>query len=63
MKTKPQWYSWRTILDMIQSYGRSIRSKEDYADTIILDSCFSDVIAMNSKIIPKYFLDAIKKKK
>lgn len=63
MKTKPEWYSWRTILDMIQSYGRSIRSKEDYADTIILDSCFSDVIAMNSKIIPKYFLDAIKKKK
>jgi len=63
MKTKPEWYSWRTILDMIQAYGRSIRNIDDYADTIILDSCFSDVIRQNSHIIPKYFLDAIKTKK
>ena len=62
-KQKPKWYSWRTVMDIIQAYGRSIRNDNDYADTIILDSCFSDVISQNSAMFPKYFLDAVKKKK
>ncbi len=60
-ETNPRWYPWTTILDLIQSYGRSIRSDEDWADTIILDSCFSDLMAQNSNLFPKYFIDVIQK--
>lgn len=59
---KPMWYSWRTVMDIVQSYGRSIRSVDDYADTIILDSAFSNVLSYNSEMLPSYFLEAIKKK-
>ncbi|MGC2681010.1 MAG: helicase C-terminal domain-containing protein, partial [Candidatus Nitrosopolaris sp.] len=30
-KINEQWYSWQTALRLIQGYGRSIRSKEDWA--------------------------------
>jgi Rad3-related DNA helicase len=59
-KTNKDWYSWKTIVDLIQMYGRSIRSHEDYAETYILDSSFSDVLRYNSKLIPTWFSDAIK---
>lgn len=57
----PAWYSLTTILNLIQSYGRSIRSEDDYADTIILDSCFSDLLSQNSNMFPKYFVEAVQK--
>lgn len=31
------WYNWNTLLRLIQACGRSIRSKDDYAATYILD--------------------------
>ncbi len=55
------WYSWMTVMDVIQSYGRSIRSDVDYADTIILDSCFSDIMTQHGSMLPSYFTEAIKK--
>lgn len=60
--SKPMWYSWRTVMDIIQSYGRSVRNLKDYADTIILDSAFSNIMSFNSAMLPKYFKDAIKRK-
>jgi ATP-dependent DNA helicase DinG len=59
-KTNKDWYSWKTIVDLIQMYGRSIRSHEDYAETYILDSSLSDVLRYNSKLIPTWVSDAIK---
>jgi Rad3-related DNA helicase len=41
--------------------GRSIRSKTDFADTIILDGSFSDILRYSSKFIPDWFQEAIKK--
>ena len=43
-ETYKDWYHWKTIVDLIQSYGRSIRSDTDYADTFILDSCLTDIM-------------------
>jgi Rad3-related DNA helicase len=60
MKTNKKWYNWKTVVDFIQMIGRSIRSKDDYADTYILDDSFSDVLRYNSHLIPKYITDAIK---
>jgi len=62
-KTKPEWYIWKTICDLIQSYGRSIRSHDDYATTYILDSNFSNVLKYNSKLLPRWFTNAIKELK
>ena len=59
-KTNPTWYSWKTAVDTIQSYGRAIRSSEDYADFYILDSNFSDILKYTSHYIPKYMQKAIK---
>ncbi|MGB6532560.1 MAG: helicase C-terminal domain-containing protein [Candidatus Nitrosopolaris sp.] len=30
-----QWYTWQTALRLVQGYGRSIRSKEDWAKTYV----------------------------
>ena len=59
-KNNPEWYSWKTCIDFLQSYGRAIRSSEDYADFYILDSSFSDLLKYTSHYIPKYVQDAIK---
>jgi len=59
--TMPEWYTWRTIIGIIQAYGRGIRSYNDYADFIILDGCFSDIMMHNSDKIPNWVMDAIKR--
>lgn len=59
-KTNSDWYTWKTVVDTLQMYGRSTRSDTDYSDTYILDSNFSDLLKYNSHIIPKYMIDAIK---
>lgn len=61
MSKKTGWYEMMTLIDLLQGYGRSIRSDEDYADTIILDSCFSDILTKCEKIIPSYYKDVIQK--
>ncbi len=59
METYSNWYGWKTICDLIQSYGRSIRSETDKADTYILDSCLSDILRYSSNMIPPYMKEAI----
>lgn len=61
LETKPEWYNWKTLVDLLQSYGRSIRNDEDWAETYILDECFDQIL--NNKGVPQYFLDALKIKK
>jgi Rad3-related DNA helicase len=60
-KNNPDWYSYRTVAGIIQMYGRSIRSKTDFADTIILDGSFGDILKYSSKFLPKWFTAAIKR--
>ena len=55
-----EWYYWQTALRLIQAYGRSIRSKEDWAKTYILDSAFSYFIKKNKNMLPDWFIQAIK---
>jgi len=45
----------------MQMCGRSIRSKTDYADTIILDGSFSDILRYSSRYMPTWFQDSIKR--
>ncbi|MFY9871993.1 MAG: helicase C-terminal domain-containing protein, partial [Candidatus Nitrosopolaris sp.] len=58
-KISGQWYNWQTALRLVQGYGRSIRSKEDYAVTYVLDSGFENFVKKNKNILPDWFTQAI----
>lgn len=60
-KNNPEWYSWKTVSGIIQMTGRPVRSNVDYADTIIIDGGFGDVIKHSSQYLPDWIQDAIKK--
>jgi Rad3-related DNA helicase len=55
-----EWYYWQTALKLIQSYGRSVRSKDDWAKTYILDSAFGYFVKKNKDKLPSWFIQAIK---
>jgi Rad3-related DNA helicase len=55
-----EWYYWQTALKLIQAYGRSVRSKDDWAKTYILDSAFAYFVRKNEDIIPSWFMQAIR---
>jgi ATP-dependent DNA helicase DinG len=57
--TQPSWYASEAASEIVQAYGRSIRSETDWANTYILDSALVGLINKNPNIFPKYFLNAI----
>lgn len=60
MKDRDQkWYTWNTVLRLVQAYGRSVRSKDDYATTYVLDSSISYLLKNAQDIVPKWFTEAI----
>ena len=59
METDKDYYGYLTGLKLVQSYGRSVRSKEDYCDTYILDRNFKMFYGMYKKMLPKWFKEAI----
>jgi Rad3-related DNA helicase len=61
LETNSEWYSWKTLVDILQAYGRSIRNDQDWAETYILDECFDQVL--NNQSLPQYFKEALKIKK
>lgn len=59
MELSQDYYNWLTALKLIQSYGRSIRSDEDWADTFVLDQDFGFFKKRCYKLLPKWFTTAI----
>ena len=49
------WYPLQTIKVVIQSVGRSIRTKEDQAITYILDSDWERFYSRNNELFPEDF--------
>lgn len=60
-KNNPDWYSWKTVAGLVQMSGRPVRSSLDYADTIIIDGSFGDVIKHSSHFLPDWIQMAIKR--
>ena len=60
-KMNPDWYTWKTVSGLIQMTGRAVRSNEDYADTIIIDGSFSDLLKYSGHFFPNWFQEAIKR--
>jgi Rad3-related DNA helicase len=61
MNLDPKWYAWLCALKLIQSAGRAIRSKTDWAYTYIVDQGFDGFLARNGSMIPRYIKDAFQK--
>ena len=59
-KSHPDWYRYMTTAALVQTFGRVIRSKTDYGDTIIIDESFGDILRYNSDFLPDWILSAIK---
>ena len=51
----PLWYQNKMWQKLLQASGRSVRSKDDYAETFVLDSAFSFHHKKFSKYLPEYF--------
>lgn len=59
MEKSPNYYNWLTALKIVQSYGRSIRSENDWAITYVLDSDFNMFCKRASNMLPEWFTEAI----
>ena len=53
------WYPLQTLKVIIQSVGRSVRSKDDQAITYILDSDWDRFYSRNSGLFPADFRNSI----
>ncbi|MDB4337541.1 ATP-dependent DNA helicase [bacterium] len=53
------WYPLQTAKSVVQSVGRSVRSKDDFAVSYILDSDFDRFYSMNRKLFPEDFKKCI----
>lgn len=59
MNTMPGWYDWKTGITIMQGVGRSVRSKDDWAVTYILDACFLSLIN-KTELFPPSFIERVK---
>ncbi len=59
VEVDPKYYTWITALKLVQSYGRSVRSETDFADTFIIDETIYKFLRDASKMLPSWFTEAI----
>ncbi|MDO5849911.1 MAG: ATP-dependent DNA helicase [Methanobacteriaceae archaeon] len=59
-----KWYDYQTAITLVQTYGRGMRSVNDYCVTYFIDSRLNSFIRRDSKrdnLLPNFFKDAIEK--
>ncbi|MGI0006873.1 MAG: helicase C-terminal domain-containing protein [Nitrosotalea sp.] len=59
MQKFPLWYKSQTLTKLLQGFGRSIRSEEDWAVTYVLYSAASDLLLQSKSMIPKSYQDVL----
>ena len=59
MKRYPSWYDSQTLMKLLQGFGRSIRSENDWARTYVLDSAVNFLIFKTKNIVPKAYRDVL----
>ncbi|NYB52663.1 MAG: ATP-dependent DNA helicase [Methanobacteriaceae archaeon] len=59
----PSWYAYKTIMTLLQAYGRGMRAEDDYCETYILDGNFRMLLRspLYRKLVPSFFKDAIQR--
>lgn len=56
----PSYSEYLTAVKLVQSYGRPVRHKDDWAYTYLIDMAFDDFAEKNARFLPKWFTDALK---
>ena len=59
MEHSNEWFDWKTGISIMQGVGRSVRSKDDWAVTYVLDACFRSLINKQG-FFPPSFAERIK---
>jgi Rad3-related DNA helicase len=55
----PLWYTSQTLTKLLQGFGRSIRSEDDWARTYVLDTAANNVFFKAQQMIPKAYHDVL----
>jgi Rad3-related DNA helicase len=55
----PLWYTSQTLTKLLQGFGRSIRSNDDWAKTYVLDTAVNNVFFKGQQMIPKAYYDVL----
>ena len=55
----PLWYTSQTLTKLLQGFGRSIRSQDDWAQTYVLDTSVNNVFFKAQQMIPKAYYDVL----
>jgi Rad3-related DNA helicase len=55
----PLWYTSKTLTKLLQGFGRSIRSEDDWAKTYVLDTAVNNVFFKAQSMIPKAYYDVL----
>jgi len=58
MRIDREWYYIDALNKLIQGIGRSIRSENDYAITIIFDKRFGNLIEQYQEYLPRWFVES-----
>jgi Rad3-related DNA helicase len=59
MEKFPLWYKSQALMKLLQGFGRSIRSEDDWATTYVLDSAAHDLLIQSKAMIPKSYHDVL----
>ncbi len=57
------WYAYKTIMTLLQAYGRGMRAEDDYCETYILDGNFRMLLRnpLYRNLVPSFFKEAIQR--
>jgi len=58
-KKEWKWYRLEALKQVIQSYGRAVRSKTDVARYYVIDESFIDLLKRTRRSIPSWFAEAL----
>lgn len=60
-KQDPKWYAYKTIMTLIQAYGRGMRAEDDFCATYILDGNVKMLFSnpLYKALVPRTFKEAI----
>ena len=55
----PLWYQYTALVKLLQGFGRSVRSKDDYAETHVLDEGARVLLYKMRKFVPEAYHDVL----
>ena len=60
-KKDQKWYAYKTVMTLMQAYGRGMRAEDDYCYTYILDSDINMVLKspVYRTLVPDFFKEAV----